>query len=61
MPYIPHDAVGCVTPENAADFIKAGAVSIGIGNHLLNRERVLAGAYDEIRDTAVAFCACVQR
>lgn len=50
-------AVGGIDEKNAADFIKAGCVGVGIGGNLANKAHIAAGAYAKITDTARA---CVQ-
>lgn len=45
-------AVGGISEKNAADFLKAGAVGLGVGGSLVNREWIEAGAFDRI--TALA-------
>ncbi len=53
-------AVGGVDENNVAAFLSAGAVGAGIGSSLINRQRVAAGAYDKITETARALVAAVQ-
>lgn len=45
-------AVGGVDENNAADFIAAGAVGIGVGGNLVNKKWIAAGEFDKI--TALA-------
>ena len=45
-------AVGGVSPENAADYIKAGCVGIGASGALVNREWIAAGEFGRIADVA---------
>lgn len=45
-------AVGGVTPDNAADYIKAGCVGIAASGSLVNREWIAAGEYDKIAAVA---------
>ena len=45
-------AVGGVSPENAADYIKAGCVGIAASGSLVNRDWIAAGAYDKIAAVA---------
>jgi len=44
--------VGGVNEENAADFIKAGAVGLGIGGNLANKKWIDAGEFDKITEVA---------
>ena len=52
LSHIPLLAFDGIVPENAAAFIKAGCVGIGVGSSLTRREWVAAGAYDKIEDVA---------
>lgn len=45
-------AVGGVNEKNAADFLRAGAVGLGVGGSLVNREWIEAGEFSKI--TALA-------
>ena len=45
-------AVGGINEENAFDFIQAGAIGVGVGGNLVNREWIEIGEYDRI--TALA-------
>ena len=48
-------AVGGISPDNVADYLKAGCVGVAASGSLVNREWIAAGAYDKIADTARAF------
>ena len=48
LSHIPLMAVGGVSPENAADFIAAGCVGVGVGSNLTNKEWIAAGEYGKI-------------
>ena len=52
LAHIPFLAVGGISPDNAADFIRAGCVGVGVGGNLTNREWIAAGAWDRIADAA---------
>lgn len=52
-------AVGGVTVENAADFLKAGAVGLGIGSSLVSKKLLDEGRYDQITEQARKFVAAV--
>ena len=41
-------AVGGVNADNAADFLKAGAVGVGVGGNLVNKEWIKNGEFDKI-------------
>lgn len=52
LAHIPFLAVGGISPENVADFMKAGCVGAGVGGNLTNREWIAAGAWDRIAAVA---------
>lgn len=45
-------AVGGISEKNAAEYIRAGAVGLGVGGSLVNKEWIEAGAFEKI--TALA-------
>ena len=53
-------AVGGVNAENASDFLKAGALGVGVGGNLVNKDWIKAGEFDKIRDEAKKYVASVQ-
>lgn len=52
LKHIPVTAVGGVNPANCADFIRAGAVGVGVGGNLVSPQLVKEGRFEEI--TAIA-------
>lgn len=52
LSHIPFLAVGGISPDNVADFIKAGCAGAGVGGNLTNKEWIKAGEWDKI--TAIA-------
>ena len=52
LAHIPMLAVGGISPDNVADFMRAGCVGAGVGGNLTNREWIAADAYDRIADVA---------
>ena len=52
LSHIPLLAVGGISPDNVADFMRAGCVGAGVGGNLTNREWIEAGAWDRIEDVA---------
>ena len=52
LAHIPFLAVGGISPENVADFMKAGCVGAGVGGNLTNTEWIAAGAWDKIAAVA---------
>lgn len=45
-------AVGGISPENVADFMRAGCVGAGVGGNLTNKEWIAEGAWDKIMAVA---------
>ncbi len=45
-------AVGGVDENNAVEFLKAGAVGVGVGGNLVNKEWIKSGDFNKIRDAA---------
>ena len=54
-------AVGGVTADNAADFLKAGAVGIGVGSSLVNKKWADAGEFWKITEEAKRFVANISK
>jgi len=52
LPHIPMLAVGGITPDNVAEYIKAGCVGAGVSGVLTNKELISEGAWDKITDVA---------
>ena len=52
LAHIPFLAVGGISTDNAADFLRTGCVGVGVGGNLTNREWIAAGAWDKIADAA---------
>jgi len=51
---------GGVTRDNAGDWIRAGAVAIGVGSALVDRKAVAARRFDRIRNAARGFVEAVR-
>lgn len=49
-------AVGGVNEENAGEFIKAGAIGVGVGGNLVSRAAIKEGRFDIITETAEKLC-----
>ena len=60
LKHIPVTAVGNVTVENCAEFIRAGAVGVGVGGSLVSATLVDEGKFDEITATARAYVAALR-
>lgn len=54
MPFLKLVPTGGVSPENARDYLSAGAVAVGIGGNLVSNKHVTAEAFDQITITARA-------
>lgn len=52
LSHIPFLAVGGISPDNVADFIKAGCAGAGVGGNLTNKEWIKAGEWDKIAAVA---------
>lgn len=52
LKHIPIIAVGGVTAKNCIEFIKAGAVGVGVGGNLVSKQLVDEGRFDEIEAIA---------
>lgn len=53
-------AVGGISKTNAADYLRAGYIGVGIGGNLIKLEWIAAGRYDLIAKEAKAFVESVQ-
>lgn len=59
LSHIPLMAVGGVNEKNAADFMKAGCVGLGVGGNLVNKNWIEAGEWDKITALAKEFMKAV--
>lgn len=57
--HVPLMPTGGVTLENVADFIKAGAVAVGVGSALVDQEAVESGDFDVLTRRAEQFVGAV--
>ena len=55
LSHIPLMAVGGVNEKNAADFMKAGCVGLGVGGNLVNKEWIRNGEWEKITALAKEF------
>ena len=60
LPFLKLVPTGGVGPENARDYLAAGAVAVGIGGNLVSNKLVAAGAFDRITETAQACVKAAQ-
>lgn len=61
LPHLPLVAVGGVTVDNAGDFIRHGAVAVGVGSSLVDPALLDAGDMDGLARRAAALVAAVQK
>lgn len=54
-------AVGGINEQNAGDFLHAGAIGVGIGGNLVNREWIEAGAFSKITELALKYRKAVDQ
>ena len=59
LSHIPLMAVGGVNEKNAADFMRAGCVGLGVGGNLVNKEWIQNGEWDKITALAKEFMKAV--
>jgi 2-dehydro-3-deoxyphosphogluconate aldolase / (4S)-4-hydroxy-2-oxoglutarate aldolase len=60
LPQLKLMPTGGVTLGNAGDWIRAGAVAVGVGTALLDRAAIAAGHYSVLRDNAARIIAGVR-
>ena len=60
LPQVKLMPTGGVTRENAGDWIRAGAVAVGVGTALVDPKAVAAGRFDLVVDEARAFVEVVR-
>lgn len=60
FPQIPMMTTGGVNLDNAADFIKAGAVAIGAGGNLVDLQAISEDNYEQLTDTAKKYVEIVK-
>lgn len=61
LPQLEIIPVGGVTLETAAEFIRKGAVALGVGSNLINQKLLDAGDMEELTRRAAAFIAEVKK
>lgn len=55
LKHIPFTAVGGITAENCADYLRAGCVGVSAGGNLVNTKLIDEGRFDEITRIARAY------
>jgi 2-dehydro-3-deoxyphosphogluconate aldolase / (4S)-4-hydroxy-2-oxoglutarate aldolase len=58
--HIPMMPTGGVSLDNVQEFIKNGAVAVGVGGTLLNKKAIAENRFDLIRDTANEFSSLIK-
>ncbi len=53
FPGVPLIPTGGIKQDNIADFLQAGALAVGVGEALVNREAVGKGNWEELKSRAV--------
>ena len=61
LPHIPLVPTGGINAENAAEFIAAGATSLGVGSALVNNQLIEAGEFSLLTERAEKLIEEVQR
>jgi 2-dehydro-3-deoxyphosphogluconate aldolase/(4S)-4-hydroxy-2-oxoglutarate aldolase len=61
LPMLQIVPTGGITPENAAEYLDAGAVALGAGSALVSSEILKARDWDKLRSRAEAFVRAVKR
>lgn len=61
LPWLPIVAVGGVGVDNATDFLDAGAVGLGVGGRLVDKDLIASGQYDQIEAQAAALTSITRR
>ena len=60
LPQVRLIPTGGVTPDNAADFVRAGAVAVALGSHLVDARSVAANDWPTITERARRVTAAVR-
>jgi 2-dehydro-3-deoxyphosphogluconate aldolase/(4S)-4-hydroxy-2-oxoglutarate aldolase len=60
LPQVKLMPTGGISLENAADFIKAGAVVIGVGGNLVDKKAIKTGRFDLLAERARQFVEVVR-
>ena len=59
LSHVPLMAVGGINEKNAADFMRAGCIGLGVGGNLVNKEGIRNGEWDKITALAKEFIRAV--
>ena len=60
LSHIPMLAVGGINEKNAAEFLRAGCVGLGVGGNLVNKQWIADGEWDKITALAKEYVKAVQ-
>jgi 2-dehydro-3-deoxyphosphogluconate aldolase / (4S)-4-hydroxy-2-oxoglutarate aldolase len=60
MPFLKLMPTGGVNLDNIGEYIKNGAVAVGVGGNLVDKKLVAAGDFEAIRQTAAKYIAAVR-
>lgn len=60
LSHIRIQATGGVTPENIADYLKAGCVSAGVGGKLVDKKAIAEGDYQKIEEAAKQYVDAIK-
>lgn len=60
MPFLKLVPTGGISPDNAREYLAAGAVALGMGGNLISKKAVASGAFGEITAAAKATVASIQ-
>lgn len=61
MPHIPMMAVGGISEKNAEEFIRAGAIGVGVGGKLVNLEWIAQGKWENITAQTLELTQAIAR
>jgi 2-dehydro-3-deoxyphosphogluconate aldolase/(4S)-4-hydroxy-2-oxoglutarate aldolase len=59
LPDVPIMPTGGVDVDNAAEWLRAGAVALGVGSQLVRKDALASGKYELITETARKFLAAI--
>ena len=60
LSHIPLLAVGGINEKNAAEFLRAGCVGLGVGGSLVNKQWIADGEWDKITALAKEYVKAIQ-
>lgn len=60
MPFLKLLPTGGIGPENAREYLAAGAVALGIGGNLISKQAVATKSFDQIAQAAQATVAAIR-